>query len=128
MAFSIELAIIAGLVVGALGGFVNSIAAWLSGTDAFNTRKNIKAILTGVFAGVALAVIAIGTLTSDMSFQTMITTLVMIFLSAAGVDQLTSRLSGMVSTRTVEKLQATGVVVAPTPVLPVTDTTTTPVV
>lgn len=127
MAFSIELAIIAGLVVGALGGFVNSIAAWLSGTDAFNTRKNIKAILTGVFAGVALAVIAIGTLTADMSFQTMITTLVMIFLSAAGVDQLTSRLSGMVSTRTVEKLQATSVV-TPTPVLPVTDNTTTPVV
>jgi len=123
MAFSIELAIIAGLIVGALGGFVNSLAAWLSGNDAFSTRKNVKAILTGVFAGVALAVVAIGTLTSDMSFQTMVTTLVMIFLAAAGVDQLTSRVSGMVSTRTVEKLQATSVV-TPTPVLPVTDNTT----
>ena len=105
MAIDITVAVILALIIGAFGGFVNSIASWLSGSDAFSGRKNIKGIMTGVFAGLALGVVAIGTLTADISFQTLVVTLVMIFLSAVGVDQLTSRVSGMVTQRTADNLE-----------------------
>src|SRR3954468_788550 len=104
MVFDITTAIIETLVIGGFGGFVNSVAAWLSGTEAFSTRKNIKAILTGVITGLALGVAAIAALTADMTFQTLVVTLAMVFLSAVGVDQLTSRVSGMVTQRAVTSL------------------------
>jgi uncharacterized protein YacL len=94
---TIEIAVVLALVIGAFGGFVNSIAKWLESDEQFNSKKNVKAILTGIFAGLALGVAAIGALTADMPFQTLVVTLVMIFLSAVGVDQLTSRVSGMIN-------------------------------
>ena len=68
MVFTIEVAVILALLIGAAGGFISSIASWLSTTDPFSTRKNIKGILTGIFAGLALGVVAIGTLTAEMPF------------------------------------------------------------
>ena len=107
MAIDITLAIIAALIIGAAGGFVSSVSSWLSSDEPFSGRKNIKALLVGTFAGLALGVLAIGTLTADISFQTMTVTLVTIFLSAVGVDQLTSKVSGMVTQRSAEKFALT---------------------
>ena len=105
MVFTIEVAVILALLIGAAGGFISSIASWLSTTDPFSTRKNIKGILTGIFAGLALGVVAIGTLTAEMPFTSTVVTLVTIFLSAVGIDQLTSKVSGMVSTRAIDTIQ-----------------------
>lgn len=88
------------IAVGILGGFFNSLMKWLETNDPFESKKNVKAILVGAFTGLALGIAAISTLTLSMSLQNVAVTIGMIFLSAVGVDQATSRVSGMVSKNT----------------------------
>ena len=90
-------AILICLLVGALGGFTNSLMRWLEGTESFETKKNIKGILTGVFTGLALGVATVSTITADITTQALIVALALVFLAAVGVDTATSRISGMVS-------------------------------
>jgi hypothetical protein len=83
-AFSVLL----GLVFGAIGGFLNSIVGWLSGDEAFNTRKNVKSIIVGIMAGMGIAFGSFAALGEAQSPQALLGILVLILLSAAGVQQL----------------------------------------
>jgi uncharacterized membrane protein YfcA len=101
--FGIETIVITALVLGAFGGFVNSILKWLETQDAFSGKKNVKAIIVGIIAGIGLGVAAIQTIQNDVPFQVLVVQLVMIFLSAIAIDTITSRVSGMVSNRAAEE-------------------------
>jgi hypothetical protein len=100
---SIETIVLTALVIGAFGGFMNSILKWLETQDAFSGKKNVKAIIVGTIAGIGLGVAAIQTIQNDVPFQILAVQLIMIFLSAIGVDTVTSRISGMVSNRAAEE-------------------------
>ena len=85
------------LVVGALGGFVSSLFKWMEVDEPFETKKNIKGIITGLIAGLVIGVAAISALSENMTPQALTVAIATIFFSAVGIDKLTSNVSGMVS-------------------------------
>lgn len=65
------IAMLIGLTVGGIGGFVRSIIGWLEGTEEFNSRKNVSTTLTAVLVGIVttgalLATDVIGSDTTDV--------------------------------------------------------------
>ena len=80
--------IIIGLIFGAVGGFLNSIIGWLSGEEPFSTRKNVKSIIVGLIAGIGVAYGSFVALGEAQTSQALFGILVLILLSASGVQQL----------------------------------------
>ena len=90
-------ALLLGIGIGGLGGFANSIIGWLSGDEPFSTRKNIRSIITAVFAGVGVAYGASVAFTEATSNEALIGVFVLTFLSAAGIQGLVHSTSKIVS-------------------------------
>jgi H+/Cl- antiporter ClcA len=85
------------LAVGAFGGFISSLFKWMEVDEPFETKKNIKGIITGLITGLVIGVAAISAMSDTMTPQTLTVAIATIFFSAVGVDKLTSNVSGMVS-------------------------------
>lgn len=83
--------------IGGLGGFVNSIIGWLGGEEPFSTRKNVKSIITAVIAGIAVAYGSAQAFAEAQTPEAMIGIFVLVFISAAGVQQLAHNASKIVS-------------------------------
>ena len=90
-------AILLGMGIGGFGGFVNSIIGWLGGTEPFSARKNVKSIITAVIAGIALAYGSIQAFGAATTPETLIGISIMVFISAAGVQQLAHNTSKIIS-------------------------------
>jgi hypothetical protein len=110
-AFSVLL----GLIFGAIGGFLNSIVGWLSGDEAFNTRKNVKSIIVGIMAGMGIAFGSFAALGEAQSPQALLGILVLILLSAAGVQQLAHNAIAAATKAEPTPLVTKPAAVAPTP-------------
>jgi uncharacterized protein YacL len=85
------------VAVGAFGGFISSLMKWLETTESFETRKNVKGIITGLVSGLVLGIAAISSISDNMTSQAIAVAIGTVFLGAVGVDKLTSNVSGMVS-------------------------------
>ena len=90
-------AILLGIGIGGLGGFTNSVIGWLSGTEAFDTRKNVKSIITAIMAGVGVAYASSAAFSEAQSMEALIGLFVVTFLSAAGVQQLAHNTSKVIT-------------------------------
>jgi predicted tellurium resistance membrane protein TerC len=92
-------AIVLVIIVGGAGGFINSIIKWLSIEESFSSKKNVKAILIGVLTGLSLGIAAVSAINETITVQSFVVIIGMLFLSAAGVDSITSSASGAVASR-----------------------------
>lgn len=53
---SVELlAVVGGLVAGAIGGFIYSLVGWFKSEDSFSSKKNLSAVFLGILGGIGLA-------------------------------------------------------------------------
>jgi hypothetical protein len=76
------IAMLIGITVGGLGGFIRSVIGWLEGSEGFNSRKNVSTTLTAVLVGIVttggfLATEVIGPETTD-------TQLVVLYITILG--------------------------------------------
>jgi hypothetical protein len=55
------IAVLLGLFMGGLGGFLLSILTWLEGTEPFNTRKNVASVIVSVLTGVGTTIALVQT-------------------------------------------------------------------
>lgn len=92
MVFSPEfLAVVGGLVAGAIGGFIYSLVGWFKGDEPFDTKKNISAIILGIIGGVALALAQAETFAQIHSDYQLLIAYVTLVISGSGVAALVPR-------------------------------------
>lgn len=92
MVFSPEfLAVVGGVIAGALGGFIYSLVGWFRSEEAFDSKKNLSAVFLGVLGGVGAAVLQFGQFASATSDYELLGLYVTLVLSASGVAALIPR-------------------------------------
>lgn len=101
------LALIIGIVVGLAGGFLNSILKWLEGTEDFNTRKNISALIIGGLTGLGLAIAMSTAFTDGVTDIQFVVLIVGIFLSAAGVSTIAPKAARAAAKGAIERNKPT---------------------
>lgn len=90
-------AIVLGFVIGGFGGALNSILKWLELDEPFSSKKNIKAIIVGVVAGLGLTVASVAVLKENLTPDVLLVQLVIIFIGALGFQSATNKIAGIVS-------------------------------
>lgn len=92
MAFSAEfLAVVGGLVAGAIGGFIYSLVGWFKDNEAFDTKKNLSAVMLGILGGVSLAILQADTFAQIHSDYQLLVAYVTLIISGSGVAALVPR-------------------------------------
>jgi hypothetical protein len=95
------IAILGGLIAGALGGFVLSMLGWLESGTKFNARKNVAGVLTATVTGLlttaALVQTSLFTDPATPDWQ-LIIAYVTIFGAAAGFGSMGRKAAGAANT------------------------------
>ena len=85
------IAVLGGLIAGALGGFLYSLAGWFRSEDKFDSKKNLSAVFLGILGGVSAAVMQFDSFAHTTSDYQLLGLYVTLVLSASGVAALVPR-------------------------------------
>jgi hypothetical protein len=92
MVFSPELlAVVGGIIAGALGGFLYSLVGWFRSEESFSGKKNLSAVVLGILGGVGAAAVQFSHFAHATSDYELLGLYVTLILSASGVAALVPR-------------------------------------
>lgn len=97
-----------GLLVGGASGSFNSVLGWLRGTEPFNARKQVVAIIEGFLAGVFAAWLEVQKFGADpIDDYVFALSVISIFIMTGGLQNYVSKGVGALETRIMTKEEGT---------------------
>lgn len=90
-------AVAVGFVVGAAAGALSAFLGWNKTTEAFDTRKFISGLITGILAGLAIALASTEILKSAADETVLLVAYITLVLAVLGVDSVRTSVTGAIA-------------------------------
>src|SRR5687767_925646 len=90
-------AVAIGFVVGAAAGALSAFLGWNKTTEAFDTRKFISGLVTGILAGLAIALASTEILKTAADETVLLVAYITLVLAVLGTDTVRTSITGAVA-------------------------------